>query len=860
MSISNRYFKLFYHNQDSYYVGGYSADFEPFETEEGKLKFPNKTSDGRLTTWHRKSAFDEDEVIFHLVANRDFYQHVDEHGKGNNSNFVGYQKPVVNSVNVGKHKVMETGDYGVVLNPLGETGDGIFGAIDVDTYNDPNELDRVIKEIYNQDIPLVPCHSKSGGLHLYLFSSISFTYTQIDNALKYFRKKLNIKAKEIFPKQARTINPTTKKPRPGNAIALPYRSTILLYEGNKHKEDFYDQKNVMAKPDGSKAKITEFLDHAEKMKAKCDENFWNNLPIMEITKDKKDKKEVNQAIQNSQPINDEEYYREPSKICNAVMTKIIEGKEHKRGGTFDNYIVDFVYTNVVTDKRTDSEIKKYYELIKHRADPSKREYQDDNYLQNKIDNCREKYNKPDPAPKIIEFFNNTIWDCETDEYLDIKKNKKRSSKSLNKIHYTLFPENTSAEKEFDRWENKKVVEANVYRPDLHNPNNYIIEDNGLKFLNKFRPGTLTPLEATMGDLKPFTDLMEYLFPNEKERNHVLDFLACVVQRPAVKIRHAILVYSEDWQIGKGSLFEVMTNILGEDNAEPGSVRSILDKGISFSEKLLVLIDECSSTGEYSEKRNLVNDLKTIISEKRLQKRQLYKDYGVTKQFTNFLIFTNKKDALSIDAKDPRYFVTENLAQRKDQKFYKEFHKWRLEDGNKGSRFVMHYLLNRDISKFDPEAPAPLTDAKRNMANESAHPLFADMEQRYNEGQMPFPFNQDIRGTSEIAEWYKRFGTSKLQTYASNPKVIVECFKKLGFHPLGQVLHKHRNEKPSLWIVRKIKYLKEQKATDLCNKVWQPLNLMQTNSDIKEERAINNLYQEINSPENVKRLMESASHE
>ena len=65
----------------------------------------------------------------------------------------------------------------------------------------------------------------------------------------------------------------------------------------------------------------------------------------------------------------------------------------------------------------------------------------------------------------------------------------------------------------------------------------------------------------------------------------------------------------------------MTDILGEDNYEPGSVKSILDKGVMFSEKLLVLIDECSSTGDFSEKRNLVNDLKQY--QKREFRREFY---------------------------------------------------------------------------------------------------------------------------------------------------------------------------------------------------------------------------------------------
>ena len=47
-----------------------------------------------------------------------------------------------------------------------------------------------------------------------------------------------------------------------------------------------------------------------------------------------------------------------------------------------------------------------------------------------------------------------------------------------------------------------------------------------------------------------------------------------------------MVYSEDWQIGKGTLFDTMVDILGEENAEPGNVKSILDKGVTFSEKTI----------------------------------------------------------------------------------------------------------------------------------------------------------------------------------------------------------------------------------------------------------------------------------
>ena len=62
---------------------------------------------------------------------------------------------------------------------------------DVDVYDNQKLLEKIVNQIYKEKIPLLPCYSKSGGLHLYLFTSIKIEYSEIKNALEYFKKKLN---------------------------------------------------------------------------------------------------------------------------------------------------------------------------------------------------------------------------------------------------------------------------------------------------------------------------------------------------------------------------------------------------------------------------------------------------------------------------------------------------------------------------------------------------------------------------------------------------------------------------------------------------------------------------------------------
>ena len=59
--------------------------------------------------------------------------------------------------------------WGLILPPTNEKNEAGLGAVDKDVYNNPEDLKRIIKQIYDEKLPLVPCYSKSKGLHIYLY-------------------------------------------------------------------------------------------------------------------------------------------------------------------------------------------------------------------------------------------------------------------------------------------------------------------------------------------------------------------------------------------------------------------------------------------------------------------------------------------------------------------------------------------------------------------------------------------------------------------------------------------------------------------------------------------------------------------
>jgi hypothetical protein len=109
------------------------------------------------------------------------------------------------------------GNYGLGVVPIRDDGTVRFGAIDVDDYS--VDISQIERDLRQMNLPLVPCRTKSGGVHLYLFCSEDVDAELVRSKLMDWSVALGHSGVEIFPKQARLSG---NQGDVGNWINMPY--------------------------------------------------------------------------------------------------------------------------------------------------------------------------------------------------------------------------------------------------------------------------------------------------------------------------------------------------------------------------------------------------------------------------------------------------------------------------------------------------------------------------------------------------------------------------------------------------------------------------------------------------------------
>ncbi len=100
--------------------------------------------------------------------------------------------------------------------PIDEKNECRWGCIDVDKYNLNHK--KLINSITNHHLPLTMCRSKSGGAHIFLFTTVSVSAQMMRDKLTSISAFLGFGNAEIFPKQVELKSEEDT----GNFLNLPY--------------------------------------------------------------------------------------------------------------------------------------------------------------------------------------------------------------------------------------------------------------------------------------------------------------------------------------------------------------------------------------------------------------------------------------------------------------------------------------------------------------------------------------------------------------------------------------------------------------------------------------------------------------
>ena len=117
---------------------------------------------------------------------------------------------------------LEGKDPALGVIPINEQNMCRWGCIDVDEYIGLKH-DVIIKDIKKLNFPLITFRSKSGGAHLFLFTSEFIMASLMQAKLKMMSKALGFEGSEIFPKQTEIL---VERGDTGNFLNLPYHGNI----------------------------------------------------------------------------------------------------------------------------------------------------------------------------------------------------------------------------------------------------------------------------------------------------------------------------------------------------------------------------------------------------------------------------------------------------------------------------------------------------------------------------------------------------------------------------------------------------------------------------------------------------------
>lgn len=368
-----------------------------------------------------------------------------------------------------------------------------------------------------------------------------------------------------------------------------------------------------------------------------------------------------------------------------------------------------------------------------------------------------------------------------DRYVDLPTGDLLTDKAFNSMNVSVarFGKTgvDSAAATFqNRGDSRKVTTA-TYRPGA--PHIVREEVNGSirDAVNMYRPALLKPAP---GDVGPWLEHITLLFGEEGEatREHVLNYMAFIVQNPGVKINHAPVFLGEEG-VGKDTALEPLRRALGAHNCAtigPEELTAPFNSG--WIERQFLIINEAHTF----HRRETMNKLKPLIAAPpdTLQvNRKNVAQYHIP-NIINVVMFTNHEDALAPTQGDRRYWVHRCLIDEKPSKAY-FVRLWGWFNAG-GDAAVFAWLMARDVSAFDPKEPAPMTEAKQDMIAASSPAAVRWLEEQF-EDEGAFRARELLTVREIITHAHTGFDVPAKAAESIRESYVLAELKKRGFNAL-----------------------------------------------------------------------------
>ena len=232
--------------------------------------------------------------------------------------------------------------------------------------------------------------------------------------------------------------------------------------------------------------------------------------------------------------------------------------------------------------------------------------------------------------------------------------------------------------------------------------------------NFYRASDIVPVE---GDTRLWDQHLAYLFQDPSYANHVLNWMAWILQNMGLKPKHALLVAGFEKGTGKSFLAEVFARLIGKRNVSPVRTPELTSSFNSYAVKSkLLVVEEMDAL----DKRKAKDTLHSIITQEDIPINEKgIPGYNIENCF-GIMAMTNTDAAIPLEQGDRRYLVVRTFAQPREAEYYERLY---TVLGDKDAlAAIMYQLMNRDVGKYKGSQRAPETEAKDEMTADAATEL------------------------------------------------------------------------------------------------------------------------------------------
>lgn len=244
------------------------------------------------------------------------------------------------------------------------------------------------------------------------------------------------------------------------------------------------------------------------------------------------------------------------------------------------------------------------------------------------------------------------------------------------------------------------VDSMTFRPDLKPCS--IVESDGWRYVNTYVPIDVPMVE---GDVTPFMTHLRKVLPDERDQTILLSYMASCIQYKGYKIQWAPLLQGV---VGNGkTLFtRCVAYAIGDRYTHMPPALEISEKFNAWLFNTLFIGVEDIYVP--SNKMEMIETLKPMITNKRLARRAMNTDQAMHNICCNFMFNSNHKDGIKDATKDRRYCVFYSAQQEKCDlvrdgmtgSYFSNLYDWL--DNDAGYAKVASFLTNYEIPvEFNP---------------------------------------------------------------------------------------------------------------------------------------------------------------